>query len=478
MDINSLKSLLDYKIEDIDDNVIESGIKLFKNVKEQACQYDIMRVLTNILMSGKKCSDGTLDKYDECCQIYLRNTCRLIRRPKIQEWDNVVIENAKYILYNSKLYISRFDTLDENMYTTIFKIMTNLAFKDIIDEYFVYYAFNCYNEIENESLRVNVVYFLQNVYLDDNWINNEKFTEKYTKCIQHFIHKYYIIHPLLSMELLNDAKILFPQNREWIDLILSLMEQNAENYEIFEKCVIYLNNISNVDMMKYIVESTIVKMIINKVINTGDDTITFLLTKMLVNFTSCVDTEVPCEFYYKYIFNRLIIQEKLIDIYPKYILFGLSNIVCEKVNFDFININDVLSYVANTIIFYNDCQELCIDIYHIINNLKDVLSSFKEIISHKKFMDTYAGWMYMDDIKLCRVTRMMFHYIAYNEECHYMYKSLLSERVMELSKDSHIYKRIVNKYMNFSLEQKCAKLLYKMGKIDSNDLEALDVTIY
>lgn len=474
MEINSLKSLLDYKLEDIDDHVIQSGLELFINVKEQECKYNIMQVITSVLMGGKICSDDTLKKYDKCCEIYLTDVCRLVRRTNIQEWDNFAVDNAKYILYNSKFHISRNLVISENMYIIIFRIMTNLAYKDIIDEYFVNCAFNCYDKTENETLMVNIMYFLQNVYLDDDWTENDEFTETYVQCIQHFIRKYYITYPLLCMELLSDGRVLFQLNTEWVDLILSLMEQNVEHYEIFEKCIVYFNYIRDENMMEYIVKSTIVKMIINKAINTSDDTILYLLTNMFVNFTSCVHTELPCEFYYKYIYNRM---KGNLDVYPKYMLFGLSNIVSVEVNTNFVNVNDVLSYVANVIKYYDDCQELCADIYYLIDNLRNV-SSFKEIVTHKQFMNTFAGWMYIKNIKMYILTRMMFHYIAYNPEYHYLYKSLLSERVMELSRDSYMYKRIVNRYMNFSLEQKCAKLLYKMGKIDDDDLEALDVTIY
>lgn len=506
MEINSLKSLLDYKIEDIDDHVMKSALELFINVKEHECKYGIMHMLTGVLMSngsnggsngssigsigsigssgssgGEKYSSETMLKYYECCKIYLKNTCHLLRRSPIHEWDKFAIENGNYILYNAKLYISfshERDKLDERMYTTIFMIMTNLAFKDIIDDFFVNHALKWYYKTENEMLRLNIVYFLQNVYLDDDWIDNDEFTEQYTECMKHFINKYYILYPLLSMELLIDGRVLFPLSKHWVDLILSLMEQNVEHYEIFEKCVVYLNYINDTDLIEYILQRTAVKMIVNKAINTEDEAILYLLTNMFVTFTSCVDTEMPCEFYYKYIFHKMMVQEKLIKVYPKHVLFGLSNIVSETVNTLFINVNDVLSYVSNVIRYYDDCEELCVDIYYIIDNLRNVLSSFKEIISHANFIDAYARWMYMGDIKIYRLTRIMFHYIAYNPEYHYLYKSILSERVMELSRDSYMYKRIVNRYMNFTLEQKCAKLLYKMGKIDVEDLEALDITIY
>jgi hypothetical protein len=477
--ISSLKSLLDYNIKDIDDNVIESSLEYFKNVKEEECKYGIIRVITSVLMSYKKCSDNVLNKYDECCEIYLKSVCSLLRQHKIHKWDDFAIANADCIIYNCKLYISRHCSsgqLDNDMCIAIFMIMTNLAYKDIIDGYFVYYGFILYNETDNEKLKVSIVYFLQNVYLDENWIDDDEFTDKYVECIQNFIRKYYINYPLLTMELLNDARILFPINTDWLDLILSLMEQNVEYYKVFERCVIYLNHIEDTLLLEYIVESTKAKMIINKAINTNDDYILYTMTNMFVNFTSCLETELPCEFYYNYIF-KYILNRNVIDVYPKYILFGLSNILCEKENYSYINVNNVLTYVANVIKEYDDCQELCTEIYHILDNLRNALS-FKEIIEHDVFMDAYARWDYMTDIKIYRITRMMFHYIAYNEEYHYMYKSVLNNRVMELAKDSYMYRRLINRYMNFSLEQKCAQLLYKMGKIDDEDLEALDITIY
>lgn len=477
MKINSLKNLLDLKIEDIDDSVIQSGLELFGNVHETECKFAIMRILTSVLMSGKMCSDDTIIKYNQGCELYLKHVCRLIRRPTIKDWDKFAIENSVYILYTCKFYCSYQEPNDE-MQNIIFKIMTNLAYKDIINKYFVDYAFSCYKEV-NEGVRVNIVYFLQNVYLDDDWIDDDEFIEKYRECITHFIRTYYIIHPYLSMELLTDARMLFPINREWIDLILSLTEQNVENYETFEKCIIYLNSISNSWMMDYIVQSPIVKMIVNKALNTNDDTIIYLLTNMFLTFTSSEETEVPCEFYYKYIFHRMIVQEKMLDVYPRHILFSLSNIVCTNTNIKFINVNDILSYITYVIRNYNEIEcALDTDIYYLIENLR-VLISFKEILAHKEFMDAYAMWIqYNGNIKIYRITRMMFHYIAYNPEFHYLYKSTLSEKVLELANKSYMYKRLVNRYMNFTLEQKCAKLLHKMGKIDDNDLEVLDITIY
>ena len=483
MEINSLKSLLDCKIDDFDDQVMKSGLELFINVNEQECKYGIMQILTSVLMCGKEYSDETMEKYDECCEIYLTNACNLLRQSRIHEWDKFAVENGNYILYNTKLYIFRHSDedggeMDEKMYTKIAMIMTNLAFKDIIDEYFVYSVFKWYYKTETEILRLHIVYFLQNVYLDDDWIDNDEFTEQYVECIQDFIKKYYIQYPLLSMELLTDAKRLFCLNKDWVDLVLSLMEQNVEHYEIFKKCILYLNRINDKNLIEYIVENSVSKMIVNKAIHTEDDTIFYLLTSMFMNFTSCVDTEKPCEFYYKYVYHRMMNQEKMIEVYPKHVLFALSNIVCEKVNAEFINVKDILSYITNVIKHYDECEELCVEIYHIIENLRDMLSSFKEVVSNKEFMDAYAEWIYMRNIKMYKLTRGMFHYIAYNPEYHYLYKSRLSERVMELSRDSYMYKRIVNRYMNFTLEQKCAKLLYKMGKIDTEDLEVLDVTIY
>ena len=53
MKITSLKSLLDLRLEEFDNNVIQSGLELFKNVTESECKHGVFQILTSALMNIK-----------------------------------------------------------------------------------------------------------------------------------------------------------------------------------------------------------------------------------------------------------------------------------------------------------------------------------------------------------------------------------------------------------------------------------------
>lgn len=425
---------------------------------------------------------------DEFRQILLDNGfCKCLPR-YICDWDIHLKLKRGYIGDTSEvnilqqmlqLYIKtnpeyNVDTM--NTYHNLFGVCSNLSFNNIHDYKLIDAARTMYFKYPDASqLHNEIIFFLSNAYIDDD-VNI--FVPDYNRYANHFITEYIGVYDDIIMDTLEYYK-----PNEFIpsvlDVAIQLLHENLDNTNNYNRILNFYRFVSNdKDSIEYICNHSITKRMIHNSIQTGMHV--YLLSRIFSYFTSHKDTELPCEFYY----NQFIVPFERLQIYPSHTLFSLSNILAIQDNYSFIDITIITKYLSWCFYRYNDDSRLYTNLYYTIFNLYE--ARYLHYILHDfEFMNALKSWMYeieytndIDDKNdAYDIIKYICKTISQYDELQYLFKTEFTGIVLAITRDVHILYNI-ERYLNCTLEQKCALILYKKNMIKMDELDELGVHIH
>lgn len=408
----------------------------------------------------------------------------------IHDWDSCLKDKRGYIDNDKnevniacemfKLYIQcnpeyNVDTMDT--YHALFSTCSNLSFNDVNDSVLT----NCAREmywkyLDAPQLHNEIIFFLSNVYLDKE---ADVLIPDFNKYANHFITTYNSVYDDLIIDVLEIYKLdeFVPSV---LDVAIQLLNDNLDNRKNYNCIVKFFRTIAEEkESAEYICNHSITKGMIRHSIQTGMHT--YLLTQVYSYFTSHQETEVPCEFFY----NEFIIPSEHRQIYPNYTLFSLSNILAVKDNFAFVDMNIITKFLRACFYRYKDDSKLYTNLYYVIINLYD--SGYLHcILSDVDFIHVFKSWMceteHVDDIGTMSDAYDIIKYIcktiSQHDELHYIFEDqAFINIVLDVANKTHTLHDI-EQYLNCTLEQKCALLLYKKNMIKLTELQELDVHIH
>lgn len=424
---------------------------------------------------------------DEFSQILLDNGFSKCLPRYIHDWDLHLKLKRGYIedtsevnilLQMLQLYIKinpeyNVDTM--NTYHKLFDVCSNLSFNNIHDYKLIDVARTMYFKYPDASqLHIEIIFFLSNVYIDDN-VN--VFVPDYDKYANHFITTYESVYDDTIMDILEYYK---PNEfvPSVLDVAMQLLRDNLENTNNHNRILRFYRYISNdKDSIEYICNHSITKRMIRHSIQIGMHV--FFLSRIFSYFTSHKDTELPCEFYY----NQFIVPFERVQIYPSHTLFSLTNILAVQENYSFIDITTITKFLTWCFSNYNDDSRLYTDLYHTIFNLYEG-RHLHYILHDSEFVNALKSWMYEieyangDKNDAYDIIKYICKTISQHDELQYLFNTEFTGVVLALAHKTCVLHDTVERYLNCTLQQKCALLLYKKNMIKSDELAELDIHIH
>jgi hypothetical protein len=408
----------------------------------------------------------------------------------IDDWDSRLKSKRGYVDndYNEinilcgmlKLYIEinpeyNVDTMDT--YHTLFSTCSNLSFNDVNDIKLT----NCAREmywkyLDAPQLHNEILFFLSNVYLDKD---ADVLVPDFNKYANHFITTYNGVYDDLIIDVLEIYKL-----NEFVpsvlDVAVQLLNDNLDNRKQYNCIMKFIRIVADEkESAEYICNHSITKRMIRYSMQTGIHI--YPLTRTYSYFTSHRETELPCQFFY----NEFIIPSEHRQIYPNYMLFSLSNILAVKDNFAFVDMNVITKFLRTCFYRYKDDSKLYTDLYHVIINLYDA-RYLRYILHDIDFIHVFKSWMceteHVDDIGTMSDAYDIIKYIcktiSQHDELHYIFNDQsFIDIVLDVATKTHVLHDI-EQYLNCTLEQKCALLLYKKNMIKLTELTELDIHIH
>ncbi len=384
------------------------------------------------------------------------------------------------------LYIAehRFSWKTASVYYDIFTILSNIAYEDIVYKEFVELAMHMYLEhVTFPDLDCEILYFLRNVYFDKVGITylSGDFLSTY---VINFVTRRADVYPELAAELLcNFTRFMNEEGlvtKQLIDLALRIVDEYSDTDWAWNHIHVFFKHISDPKLLDYMVGQPLAKLLVENTFANEPENV-FNLIRLFSSATTSNSTELPCQFFYTYIFEPF--QKKGMDVYPRYMLLALSNILATNVNLEFVNLDLVLNYVVDVLETYPTSSDLYEDIFFVMDNMNH-MGLIAALIHTPNFMDHFHTWISLVDCShvksefVYRSIAHIFRAIAQDESLLYHFDSDLGTEVRKLGhKSDEVYKTVCNT-MHCTLQQKCALLCYNHNKISLDDLKALDVTIY
>lgn len=384
------------------------------------------------------------------------------------------------------LYIAehRFSLKTASVYYDIFTIMTNIAYENVIYKEFVELAMHMYLEhVAFPELDCEILYFLRNVYFDEVGIAylSGDFLSTY---VINFVTRRADVYPELAAELLGNFTRFMNEEglvtKQLIDLALRIVEEYSDTDWAWNHIHVFFKYISDFQLLDYMVAHPLAKLLAENTIAHESDNV-FNLIRLFSSATTSNSTELPCQFFYTSIFAPF--HKKGMDVYPRYMLLALSNILASNVNMEFVDIELVIQYVVDVLEMYPTSTDLYEDIFFVMDNMNH-MGLVAALVHNAEFMDHFHTWISHVDCShvkaefLYRSIAHIFRAIAQDESLWYHFDLELGTEVRRLGhRSNEVYKTVCNS-MNCTLQQKCALVLVQHNKISLDDLKALDVTIY
>jgi hypothetical protein len=457
---------------------IAPSIDLYMSCDNKRLRREIIYFLINIYYDDNFINELMDNNFAKCLPMYICDWDEYLREKRGILYEkceaNILCEMIKlYIQYEPEYNV---DT--KLIYHALFSSCTNLSFNDINDKTIIacakemYFKYNDAPELHNE-----IIFFLSNVYLDKN---ANVLIPDFDKFANDFICKYYTLYDDMVMDILEMYKMtdFIPSV---LDVSLNLLNDNLSNTKHFKRILKFYKTISEIkECSDYICTSTTAKRMVQYSMQTG--MYTYILSQLFSYFTSHKDTEVPCEFFY----NQFIVpfEHKRVYIYPNYMFFSLSNILAVKENYSFVDMVIITNFISTYLYRYNDDARLYTDFYHIIANLYDA-QYLVYCLRDMKFMDAFNSWMckiqYTDDIGTKHdaydIIKLVCKTISQHDDLYYMFDCPFGDIVLDISRNAYNL-RDIESYMNCTLQQKCALILYKKKMIKLEELQALDIQLH
>ena len=207
------------------------------------------------------------------------------------------------------------------------------------------------------------------------------------------------------------------------------------------------------------------------------------ITQLYVNFTASDITEYPCEYFYKHVF----IPIKDLPIYPLYMLHCLSNVISIKSNLQFVNVDHVVNYITQVLRLYSDNPRLYEEFWYMFENINEI-NWLHHFVYNSKFMKFFSHWLNVIIARkiytkeqldfIYKIIKLVIFIISKHEDLHFYFNQEFGKRVIQYSYTSSLLRTAIVKYMNCTLQQQCALVLYNHRKITISELDELNIHLY
>ena len=371
----------------IEERFFVPSIEMFLNCQDIFLRTEIAYYLTNVYLDDNYRQILIESGYIKCLPMYIRdwNTCIKLSGGM---FDNKFTKNAEgnIIINMMKLYVvntPEYCTESKNVYKTIFELCSNLSYNDITSIFFIKLGEEMYYKYDDSELHNEIIFFLTNVYIDNKYKTH---LSSFDKMADHFITSY---PGLYTDTVLDVIDVYQPKTYSHgvLDVCLQLLRDNVHISKNFKRIKNFMRDVSDAkDACEYVCSHTISRNLIQTSVQT--DNFTYILTQLYANYTGNTETELPCQFFY----NHFILSFLKNRIYPKYHLFGLSNVLVVKENYSFIDMNCIVQFLILVFTHFSDDEELYQEIYHVVKNLHDA-RHLVQCLSNSEFINVFNNWM-------------------------------------------------------------------------------------
>lgn len=461
------------------------SIELYTLTSDTILRKDIIFYLISLFYTDDNFKQELIDNgFIKCLSIYIHDWDMFLRSQfGILSTENTSEINIVFSMI--KLYIQynlEYNTDTMNIYHSIFAVCANMSFNNMNDAEMIHVAKTMYFKYPDESqLHNEIIFFLSNIYLDND---ADTYIPDFDVYAIHFISKYYTM-PAYDNTIMDIFEIYKPNpdnyyNVNLINIAIKFLNDNlhiSKNYNRISKY--FLTIADNKDCSDYISTHPLVKRMVQYCMQT--DTHLFNLSRVFCGFASNVDTEIPCQFYYNYFIVPIVELQR--EVYPRYNLFALSNILAVQDNYQFVDMHIVTKYLSTIFKSYHDDLGLFVELYHNIVNLYEA-KHLVYCLQEQEFVDSFIIWInelgdsfnhYTHDI-----IKYMCKTISMHDDLMYLFNTGLGTSlctVIHYWSDDEI-RDDIERYMNNTLQQKCALILYKKNMIHLRELEELDVRLF
>ncbi len=471
---------------------IPLAIANYKMCTNRSIRGDIMFFLSNVYYDTHvNRLDLMVNGFvDDCLPMYIADTRynlnKLLVSPNCQGVQHYLTTELDITVNFMRLYITKHQFCSENasVYSNIFTILSNVAYKDVVYKEFVEFAVEMYlDHVTSAILDYDIIHFLRNVYFDE--VGTTYLDEHFIlTCVINFITRRADVYPELAAELMGVfARFMKKEElvtKPLIDIALQVLEEYSYTEWAWESIHMFVKDIDDSELLEYMVDRPRTKLLAeNTMWHRPEDASN--LIRLFCTATTSTETELPCQFFYKYIFEPF--QKTGLHVYPRNMLLALSNILTSTDNLEFVDMDSVIKYVVDVLEMYPTSSDLYEDIFFVITNINRV-GRLTDLVRNEDFMDHFRTWVSHVDYSHTKAKFVyksiahIFRAVSQNESLWYYFDSELGADVRRLADVSDEVRKTVRGSMHCTLQQKCALMLYHQNKIGLDDLKVLDVTIY
>lgn len=355
--------------------------------------------------------------------------------------------------------IDKYNWSDINECINIFNILINLAYYDIILPKHFKTAVKIYYDTDNYNLRTEIMLYISNVYRDDLYKN--QVYDIYMDLVENYLLNYYSRNPEEVSELFFDID---HPSEKMLDVFIDYLD-TCKNFLInsssVSKCISAFSKRLTEDNIKYILNHGSFKYFANNIVLVSH---TNYLRYYIQIFSYWTYYSIGSQFFYKLFLKNNNINISIQD--TSYIFFAISNIITEPL--DTIDNEVLIEHITK---YLSRCNNIEF-IYFITSNISN--DSLGKLLNNSLFIHEFSRWLFRHssyiDHNMKNILSRIFIYIGENPEYHYLYRQLPICQ-------QNLYP-IIEKYLHYTLAQKCAILLYNRKNISMADLNILDVQIF